>query len=69
MNYDGTLTVVRGQEAAYFISPDLRLQGLTGIPLAASGAGASEPLPHPSTAMVSARARPRGRFAMSIFLP
>lgn len=41
MNYDGTLTVVRGREAAYFISPDLRLQGLTEIPLAATGAGAA----------------------------
>ncbi len=41
MNYDGTLTVVRGLQAAYFISPDLRLQGLTEIPLASSGAGAA----------------------------
>ncbi|NNF37611.1 MAG: hypothetical protein HKN71_03020 [Gemmatimonadetes bacterium] len=41
MNYDGTLTVVRGLQAAYFISPDLRLQGLTGIPLATTGAGAA----------------------------
>lgn len=41
VNYDGTLTVVRGREAAYFISPDLRLQGLTGIPLAETGAGAA----------------------------
>lgn len=41
VNYDGTLTVVRGLEAAYFISPDLRLQGLTEIPLAVTGAGAA----------------------------
>ena len=41
MNYDGTLTVVRGLQAAYFISPDLRLQGLTEIPLASTGAGAA----------------------------
>ncbi len=41
MNYDGTLSVVRGLQAAYFISPDLRLQGLTEIPLASTGAGAA----------------------------
>ncbi len=41
VNHDGTLTVVRGREAAYFISPDLRLQGQTAIPLAETGAGAA----------------------------
>ncbi len=42
LNYDGTLGVVRGRLAAYFISPsDLRLQGLTEIPLAGSGSGAA----------------------------
>ena len=42
LNYDGTLGVVRGRLAAYFISPsDLRLQGLTEIPLAGNGSGAT----------------------------
>jgi hypothetical protein len=42
LNYDGTLGVVRGQYAAYFMSPsDLRLQGLTEIPMATVGAGAT----------------------------
>jgi DNA-binding beta-propeller fold protein YncE len=42
LNYDGTLGVVRGQFAAYFISPpDLRLQGVTEIPLASGGSGAT----------------------------
>ena len=42
LNYDGTLGVVRGQFAAYFMSPpDLRLQGLTEIPMATVGAGAT----------------------------
>lgn len=42
LNYDGTLGVVRGRLAAYFISPsDLRLQGLTEIPLAGDGSGAA----------------------------
>ena len=42
LNYDGTLGVVRGKFAAYFMSPpDLRLQGLTEIPLAGAGAGAA----------------------------
>ncbi len=42
LNYDGTLGVIRGRAAAYFISPgDLRLQGLTAIPGALQGAGAA----------------------------
>jgi hypothetical protein len=42
LNYDGTLGVVRGHFAAYFISPpDLRLQGVTEIPLASGGSGAT----------------------------
>lgn len=42
LNYDGTLGVVRGKLAAYFISPpDLRLQGLTEIPSADIGSGAT----------------------------
>ncbi|HSG09809.1 MAG TPA: hypothetical protein VLA36_15715 [Longimicrobiales bacterium] len=42
LNYDGTLGVVRGRFAAYFFSPpDLRLQGLTEIPVPETGAGAT----------------------------
>lgn len=42
LNYDGTLAVVRGREAAYFITPeDLLLQGKTGIPSALQGTGAA----------------------------
>ncbi|MGD8318993.1 MAG: hypothetical protein PVJ02_01015 [Gemmatimonadota bacterium] len=42
LNYDGTLGVVRGRLAAYFMSPpDLRLQGLTEIPQAGIGKGAT----------------------------
>jgi hypothetical protein len=41
MNYDGTLGVIRGRLAAYFIDPDLRLQGVTSIPLAEVGSGAA----------------------------
>ncbi len=41
LNYDGTLGVVRGRLAAYFISPrDLLLQGSTEIPNASKGHGA-----------------------------
>jgi DNA-binding beta-propeller fold protein YncE len=42
LNYDGTLGVARGRFAAYFFSPpDLRLQGITEIPLATQGQGAT----------------------------
>lgn len=41
MNYDGTLGVARGRFAAYFFDPDLRLQGMTEIPLAETGSGAA----------------------------
>ena len=42
LNYDGTLGVARGRFAAYFFSPpDLRLQGLTEIPVADVGSGAA----------------------------
>jgi len=42
LNYDGTLGVARGRFAAYFFSPpDLRLQGITDIPLATQGRGAT----------------------------
>jgi hypothetical protein len=42
LNHDGSLGVVRGKFYAYFISPeDLRLQGITEIPLATAGAGAA----------------------------
>ncbi len=41
LNYDGTLEVVRGQQAAYFIDPkDLRVEGQTEIPNATVGGGA-----------------------------
>lgn len=59
MNYDGTLTVVRGLEAAYFISPDLRLQGLTEIPLASTGAGAAL---HPLHANFRTLENPGGQY-------
>lgn len=42
LNYDGTMAVVRGKAAAYFITPaDLLLQGETGIPSATRGTGAA----------------------------
>jgi YVTN family beta-propeller protein len=42
MNHDGTLAVVRGRFYAYFLNPeDLRLQGITEVPLATQGAGAA----------------------------
>lgn len=41
LNYDGTLGVVRGRFAAYYIDPDLRLQGQTLIPQAEAGSGAA----------------------------
>jgi hypothetical protein len=41
LNYDGTLGVARGLQAAYFFDPDLRLQGQADIPLAESGSGAA----------------------------
>jgi hypothetical protein len=59
MNHDGTLTVVRGIQAAYFISPDLRLQGQTSIPLATSGSGAAM---HPLHADVRTLQNPAGGY-------
>jgi DNA-binding beta-propeller fold protein YncE len=42
LNHDGTLGVARGRFAAYFFSPpDLRLQGITDIPMATEGQGAT----------------------------
>ncbi len=42
LNYDGTMAVVRGRQAAYFITPaDLLTQGQTEIPSATEGSGAA----------------------------
>jgi len=42
LNYDGTMAVVRGRVAAYFITPaDLITQGQTLIPLSTRGSGAA----------------------------
>lgn len=38
MNYDGSMGVARGQQAVYFFTPDLRLQGSPGIDPGGSGA-------------------------------
>jgi hypothetical protein len=42
LNYDGTMAVVRGRQAAYFVTPaDLITQGQTLIPNALQGSGAA----------------------------
>lgn len=54
LNYDGTLGVVRGREAAYFITPeDLILQGLTGIEASTLGSGAALHPLHANASTVS----------------
>jgi DNA-binding beta-propeller fold protein YncE len=56
LNYDGTLGVVRGREAAYFITPeDLLLQGGTRIEAATQGSGAALHPLHANGSTVSRR--------------
>jgi hypothetical protein len=41
LNHDGTIGIARGQQAAYYFSPDLRLQGMFNGDLGHGGAGAT----------------------------